>query len=138
MPFYNGLNGNVLSLINDPANRWIPREYAIAQGIDPALAENPNARFPRLTYGYNENNTRLSDFWKTDARYLRLQEVTLSYNLRAAFLQRVKITSLDIQLTGNNLALWDRIKLFDPEQGHRNGEVYPIPSSFILQLYINL
>ncbi|GGG77534.1 SusC/RagA family TonB-linked outer membrane protein [Parapedobacter pyrenivorans] len=138
VPFYNGVNGNVLSLINDPSNRWIPREYAIAQGIDPALAENPNARFPRLTYGYNENNTRLSDYWKGDARYIRLQEVTLNYNLRKAFLQRLKITSIDFQLTGNNLAIWDRVKIFDPEQAQRNGEVYPIPSSFILQLYINL
>lgn len=138
VPFYNGVNGNVLSVVNDPANRWIPREYAISQGIDPSLAENPNAQFPRLTYGYSENNTRLSDFWKGDARYLRLQEITLNYNLRAAFLQRIKVASLDIQLTGNNLAIWDKVKLFDPEQAHRNGEVYPIPSSFILQLYINM
>ncbi|GGC12844.1 SusC/RagA family TonB-linked outer membrane protein [Parapedobacter defluvii] len=138
IPFYNGVNGNVLSLVNDPSNRWIPREYAIANGIDPALAENPNARFPRLTYGYNENNSQLSDFWKGDARYLRLQEVTLNYNLRKPFLQRLKITSVDFQLIGNNLAIWDKVKLFDPEQAVRNGEVYPIPSSFILQLYINL
>ncbi|SEO13277.1 TonB-linked outer membrane protein, SusC/RagA family [bacterium A37T11] len=138
IPFYSGINGNVLSLVNDPSKRWVPKEYAISHGIDPSLAENPNARFPRLTYGYNENNAQLSDFWKGDSRYLRLQEVTLSYNLKKAFLQRWKITSIDIQLIGNNLAIWDKVKLFDPEQAQRNGEVYPIPSTFILQLYINL
>ncbi|WP_313381545.1 TonB-dependent receptor [Proteiniphilum saccharofermentans] len=138
VPFYNGINGNVLTIVNDPSNRWIPKEYAIANGIDPALAENPNARFPRLTYGYNENNSQLSDFWKGDARYLRLQEVTINYNLKTPFLQKLKIQSVDLQLVGNNLLLWDKVKLFDPEQAHRNGEVYPIPTTYTLQMYINL
>ncbi len=138
VPFYNGVNGNVLTIANDPQNRWIPKEYALANGIDPALAENPNARFPRLTYGYNENNSQLSDFWKGDARYLRLQEVTINYNLRNPFLQKIKVQSIDLQLVGSNLMLWDKVKLFDPEQAQRNGEVYPIPTTFTLQMYINL
>lgn len=138
VPFYNGINGNVLKIANDPKNRWIPMDYAIANGIDPSLAENPDARFPRLTYGYNENNSQLSDFWKGDAKYLRLQEVTINYNLRTSFLQKINVQSIDFQLVGNNLLLWDKVKLFDPEQAHRNGEVYPIPTTYTLQMYINL
>lgn len=138
IPFYQGINGNVLKIANDPKSRWIPAEYAVANGIDPSLAENPNARFPRLTYGYNENNSQLSDFWRGDARYLRLQEVTINYNYRSSFLQRIKIQSIDFQLVGNNLLLWDNVKIFDPEQAQRNGEVYPIPTTYTLQMYINL
>ncbi len=138
VPFYNGINGNVLAIVNNPANRWIPMDYAVANGIDPSLAENPNARYPRLTYGYNENNSQLSDFWQGDARYLRLQEVTINYNLKSPFLQKLKVQSIDFQLVGNNLLLWDKVKLFDPEQAHRNGEVYPIPTTYTLQMYINL
>lgn len=138
VPFFNGVYGNVLDIAVNPSNRWVPREYAISKGIDPSLAENPNARFPRLSYGYNENNSQLSDFWRGDARYLRLQEININYNLKAAFLQRLRISSIDFQLVGNNLAIWDKVKLFDPELAYRNGEVYPIPSSYILQLYIHL
>jgi TonB-linked SusC/RagA family outer membrane protein len=138
IPFYQGVNGNVLRIANNPKNRWIPAEYAAENGIDASLAENPNARFPRLTYGYNENNSQLSDFWRGDARYLRLQEVTLNYNYKSTFLQRIKIQSVDFQLVGNNLILWDNVKIFDPEQAHRNGEVYPIPTTYTLQMYINL
>src|SRR5690606_35382697 len=138
VPFFNGVNGNVLDIAMDNKNRWMPHDYAIAHGIDPALAENPNARFPRLTYGYNENNAQLSDFWKGDARYLRLQEINVNYNLRADFLRRLKISSIDLQFVVNNLKIWDNVKLFDPELAYRNGEVYPIPSSYIMQLYINL
>ena len=57
-PFLNESRGNLLEMVADPRNRWIPREYAEANGIDPALAENPNAKFPRLTYGENKNNNR--------------------------------------------------------------------------------
>lgn len=138
VPFYNGEYGNVLSVVNDPSNRWIPKEYAREIGIDPSMAENPNARFPRLTYGYNENNSQLSDFWRGDARYLRLQEVTVNYNMKNDFLRKLKISSIDLQLIGNNLLLWDKVKLFDPEQAQFNGERYPIPTTYAIQMYINL
>ena len=57
-PFLNESRGNLLEMVADPRNRWIPREYAEVNGIDPALAENPNAKFPRLTYGENKNNNQ--------------------------------------------------------------------------------
>lgn len=137
VPFYNGKIGNVLTMVNDPSNRWIPKEYALANGIDPALAENPNARFPRLSYGYNANNSQLSTFWKGDSRYLRLQEVTLNYHLKSNYLKRFGLSSADIQLVGNNLYVWDKVKEWDPEQGYRNGRAYPIPARYTLQLYLN-
>jgi len=137
VPFNNGRVGNVLTILNDPANRWVPRDYAEAHGMDVSKAENPNAKFPRLSYGYNSNNSQLSSFWKNDARYLRLQEVTLNYNLRGEFLKRVGMTSADIQFVGSNLYLWDKVKDWDPEQGYRNGRAYPIPSRYTLQIYLN-
>lgn len=137
MPFYNGTVGNVITMVNDPKNRWIPLEYAVENGIDPALAENPNARFPRLQYGKNSNNTQLSSFWQDDARYIRLQEITLSYRVSPSFLQRVGIGSMDLQFVGNNLYIWDNVKIFDPEQAAWNGRKYPIPTTYSAQVYIN-
>jgi hypothetical protein len=113
-------------------------DYALANGIDPALAENPNARFPKLKYGNNSNNSQRSDFWKGDSRYLRLQEVTLNYNLKNQALRKIGVASVDLQLIANNLHVWDKVKIFDPEQAGSNGRVYPIPGVFTLQVYINL
>jgi hypothetical protein len=137
MPFYNGTEGKVITLANDPKNRWIPREYALQEGIDLSLAENPDARFPRLQYGKNSNNTQLSSFWQDDARYIRLHEVTLSYRVSPAFLKRVGVTSMDLQFVGNNLYIWDNVKIFDPEQAAWNGRKYPIPTTYSVQAYIN-
>jgi TonB-linked SusC/RagA family outer membrane protein len=138
IPFQGGETGNILEQFKDPSTRWIPREYAITHGIDPSLAENPSALLPRLQYGNNNNNSRTSDFWKGDARYLRLQEITVNYNIKNNLLKKAGISSIDVQLVGNNLYVWDKVKVFDPEQANRRGEVYPIPSVYSLQLYIRL
>jgi len=138
LPFFNGTSGNVLTLAKDPKNRWIPLDYAIENGIDSRYAENPNALFPRLQYGANNNNSQLSTFWQNDARYLRLQEVTLNYNLKNDFLRKIGVSSVDLQFVGSNLYVWDNVKLFDPEQAQYNGMIYPIPTTYTFQLYINL
>lgn len=138
VPFHGGASGNVLKMVNDPVNRWIPKDYAREIGLDPSLAENPNAIFPRLQYGYNENNSQLSDFWKGDARYLKLQEVTVNYNYRNDMIRKIGISSIDIQLIGSNIYSWDKVKIFDPEQANKNGRVYPIPAVYSLQFYLNI
>jgi len=136
-PFVNGRTGNVLSEVADPSNRWVPKEYAESVGIDPSLAENPNAKYPRLSYGSNNNNTQLSTFWQNNARYLRLADVTLNYNLKASFLKTLGLSSVDVQLWCENLYVWSKIKDWDPEQAMFNGLAYPIPSRYTLQFYLN-
>lgn len=60
---------------------------------------------------------------------MRLEEVTLNYNLKANTLRNaLGINSIDLQLVGRNLALWDKVKIWDPEQANKNGYEYPIPS----------
>jgi TonB-linked SusC/RagA family outer membrane protein len=137
MPFFEGNLGNVLSIAADPKNRWIPMDYALANGINPALAENPNARYPRLQYGNNSNNSQLSSFWQGDARYIRLEEITLNYNINPAILKRIGIKSMDLQFVGNNLYIWDKVKIYDPEQAAWNGRKYPIPTTYSFQVYVN-
>lgn len=137
IPFASGKMGNVLTQAADPRNRWIPMDYALANGIDPSLAENPNAKYPRMQYGKNNNNSQTSTFWKGDSHYLRLQEITLNYNFKANALRKIGIQSVDLQFVGNNLAVWDNVKIFDPEQASSNGRVYPLPATFTLQLYLH-
>lgn len=133
VPFHGEKTGNVPVEASIQSNRWTPAWYS----GDPST-ENPNAAFPRLSYGKNENNTKLSTFWKDNARYLRLQEISLSYNLKTkGFVKRLGIQSLDFQLVGYNLAVWSGVKTIDPEQAHKMGHVYPIPARYAFQTYIH-
>lgn len=129
--FNQGAVGNVISLAADPKNRWISADYS-----GDLSTENPNARFPRLYYGYNSNNDQPSTFWMGNARYLRLQELSINYRLKSAWLMKtLAIQSVDIQLMGENLHVWDSVKIFDPEQATSCGQAYPIPGRYSLQLY---
>ncbi len=132
MPFEGNKTGNVLKIVGNQNNRWTPASYS----GDPST-ENPNARFPRLTYGHNENNTQLSTFWHDNARYLRLEELSLTYNWVPKKLAFLGVKSIDLQFVGYNLAVWDEVKLFDPEQAYANGTAYPIPRRFAFQMYLN-
>lgn len=137
IPFQDKQIGNVLSIVKAPANRWISREYAEKIGMNPALAENPNARFPRMSYGNLENNSQLSNFWIDNAKYLRLSEVNINYSVNVPkTIKNLGINSIDLSLVGNNLCVWDKIDICDPEQAVYNGRRYPIPASVTLQAYI--
>lgn len=133
VPFHGGEVGNVPVAASIQANRWTPAWYS----GNPAT-ENPNAMFPRLSYGKNENNSQLSTFWRGNSKYLRLQEVNINYNLKTkGFVKRLGIQSFDFQLVGSNLAVWSSVKDVDPEQAAKNGNVYPIPARYAFQTYIN-
>ncbi len=133
LPFYGGPIGNVLSIVNQQENRWTPASYS----GDPST-ENQDALFPRLSYGRNPNNEVFSSFWLSDSRYLRLQEVSINYSLKRDMLKKILgIKSVDLQFVGYNLAVWDTVKLWDPELANKNGYAYPIPSRFAFQVYVN-
>lgn len=134
IPFYGQQLGNVLEILNDPVNRWVPRDYDDLS-IPMELRENPNALFPRLSYGDNSNNSRTSTFWKGNSRYIRLQELNLNYNLSPRFLKVIGMNSLNLSIVGSNVFVWDTVKLWDPEQAALNGRAYPIPRRFTFQAY---
>lgn len=131
-PFVGGETGNVLSIVADQKNRWTSAEISGTKET-----ENPNARFPRLSYGNNANNNRASTFWMADASYLRLKNVEISYRWTNAWLRNnIGMESATISLIGDNLACWDDVKLWDPGQASSNGAVYPLQRSFTLQLNV--
>jgi hypothetical protein len=131
-PFVNENRGNVLSIVNQQENRWTPASYS----GNPAT-ENPNARFPRLTYGNNTNNNRNSTFWLADASFLRLKTMEIGYTLPEKLVEKLAMTNLRISVIGDNLHVWDKVKLFDPEQASSNGAVYPLTRSYTLVLRIS-
>lgn len=129
-PFAGETTGNVLRIVSDQRNRWTPASYS----GDPST-ENPNARFPRLTYGENKNNNRPSTYWLADGSYVRLKNVELSYSMPTKLLRKTKIfETLTFSLMGENLHVWDNVKLWDPAQASDNGAVYPLQRKYTLQL----
>lgn len=129
-PFANESRGNLLSMVVDQKNRWTP---ASVSG-DPST-ENPNAKFPRLTYGENKNNNRSSTFWLANGRYIRLKNVDVSYRFTNNWLKnRIGVEAATLSLVGENLHVWDKVKTFDPTQASANGAAYPLQRMYTIQL----
>lgn len=131
-PFVNSEQGNVLSVVNNPKERWIPAWYS----GDPST-ENPNARFPRLAYGANYNNYRPSTHWLANGAYLRLKTIEIGYRLPDRWARKIAMSSFRASLIADNLHVWDKVKLWDPEQASGNGAGYPLTRSFTLNLQMS-
>lgn len=127
-PFNGGQTGNVLSIVADASNRWTPASYSGTKDT-----ENPNARFPRLTYGENKNNNQASTFWIADGSYVRLKNVQIMYDITLPCFKKIGLQGCQISLIGDNLHCWDKIKLWDPAQASDNGAVYPLQRVFTIQ-----
>ncbi len=130
--FSEGMWGNVMSgLVN--SDRWISEEIS----GDPST-ENPNAKYPRLSYGGNDNNYRNSTYWLRDGSYLRLKTVDLGFTIPKRIVNKFHIDNARISLVGTNLITWSKFKLWDPEMGSPRGEKYPPSRSITFGLSVNL
>jgi TonB-linked SusC/RagA family outer membrane protein len=94
--------------------------------------DNQNALFPRLLpSGSGGNNFLLSDMWIKSAAYFRIKNINLGYRLPSEWLQKVKINSMRVYVSGQNLITftkaWDG---FDPEINNANAEFYPLMTTY--------
>ena len=124
--------GNVLSEMAN-SNRWISADIS----GDPAT-ENPNAEYPRLSYGPNSNNYQQSTYWLRNGSYLRLKTVEVEYTLPTQLVNKVHFNTVRIFFVGTNLLTWSAFKLWDPEMGSTDGKRYPLSKNLSLGISVNL
>ena len=98
--------------------------------------ENPNAKYPRLSYGGNNNNYRNSTYWLRDGSYLRLKTLEIGYSLPQKWVNKMRMTKARFYILGNNLAVWDSLKLWDPELASGDGMKYPLSKTYTLGLNV--
>jgi len=125
-PFSQGEWGNILEDMAN-SNRWI-------LGVN----EDPNAEYPRLSYGWNSNNYRPSTYWLRDGSYLRLKTLEMGYTLPRVMTARLHMNNVRIHFIGQNLLTFSNFKLWDPEMGSSNGMKYPLGKTVTFGLTINM
>ena len=107
---------------------------------DPSNNINPNAILPAASFAANTNNSKVSDFWLRDVRYLRIKNINLSYNIPKKFISKVGLKSTQIYLAAENLITWTNLGIyknsFDPEfdPNTQTTRRYPITRSFTVGL----
>jgi hypothetical protein len=74
--------------------------------------EGQVTNMPKASFGDPRGNNRFSDRWIEDGSYLRLRNITLSYDL--SFKEKF-VKNATVYLTGNNLLTFTKYMGFDPE-----------------------
>ena len=100
--------------------------------------ENPDAKYPRLTWQNNSNNNRESTYWLRDGSYLRLKTVEVGYTLPKNISRAILMNNVRIFFIGTNLLTFSKFKLWDPEMGSSNGQQYPLSKMLTLGLTVNI
>jgi len=116
---FHNMTGNVLE---HHLNCWKP-------------GNEQNAGYPRLSLN-NENNYNENSYWIKDNSFLRLKYIEIGYTLPAHISQKAGMSKARIFLNGNNLLVWDKIGVNDPELMD-NGLAFPIQRSFSAGLNIS-
>lgn len=99
---------------------------------------DPNASYPRLTYNQSFNQNTFSTFWLENAAYLRLKNVQLGYTFPKKWMEKARIDSFRIYLSGDNLLTFsDFFYAYDPETPVSTGGYYPQVKTFVIGLNIS-
>ena len=101
----------------------------------PETAES--ATMPRAFYHRSETaNAINSDFWLRDASFLRLKTAELGYTIPKQISSKISISKARIYVSGFNLLLFDKIKVYDPEIVSTLGVSYPATKVFNVGIHI--
>ena len=87
----------------DALNRWRPT--------------TPNTDIPKASSGRSK---RVSTRWLYDASYIRLKNIMIGYNLPKSMTGKLKLRSLKVYASAQNLITWTDFPGLDPEVSYRN------------------
>jgi TonB-linked SusC/RagA family outer membrane protein len=102
--------------------------------------ENKNAPFPAYSNGFGNGYLSAHDLNRLSGDYLRLKRVSINYLFQSVKLQnKLKVKSIELYLTSDNLYTWTEIPSGDPEGGNsvKDAGNYPLVKRFVFGTNIN-
>lgn len=117
VPFSNNSSNTGYEYFN---NRWTPQN-------------DLNAKYPRAASAPYNNDTQNSTFWLRDASYLRLRTATLGYTIPSSVVKALKIKSIRLYVTGQNVLTFSKMDFIDPELTGNGGSTTGSDTAFPIQ-----
>lgn len=84
------------------------KEVWLGQGIGPDGVDYGNGY-------YRDNYRQLTENFVRDASWVRLKDLSLTYNLPKHWIQKLSMTNANLTMSGHNLWLSTKYRSFDPE-----------------------
>ncbi|MGV3762037.1 SusC/RagA family TonB-linked outer membrane protein [Parapedobacter sp.] len=107
--------------------------------------EGTSNRYPRLTNGSHTNGQYVSDIYIEDADFLKIQNITLGYDLKSVF-SKLPVGQARLYVSAQNLYTFTGYSGMDPEIGYGDTRgwvsgidlgFYPSPRNLIIGLNVN-
>jgi len=137
--YLQGVNGN--DIFN--ANRLYTESMSITTNQSAAVlnrwtAPGTSNTIPRAVYGDPNNNNRGSSRYIEDGSYMRIKNVTLSYNIPVNLLSKKIFDYAKIYVSGQNLFTFTKYTGFDPEVSSNgiDNNIYPVTRTLSLGLNV--
>lgn len=126
--YYEGLISSIgeSNASVDLLNSWTP--------------ENTGAEFPRRmrnASGYSAYGAGDTDRYIQDSSFLRLSNLSLSYNFPQRWLTKARINNLRVYFTAGNVFTITKYKGYDPEYGDGNG-YFPTERTYAIGLAFSM
>ena len=137
-------NSNMLAIMNDG---WTNINAQGQVVTDPVQLAQLNANTKLWSPLRTASSFYVHSWAIEDGSFLRINNITLGYNLPASLLKRAKISNLRIYGTVNNLAVFTNYSGYDPEVNTRRSSpltpgvdysAYPRSKAFIVGLNLSL
>jgi TonB-linked SusC/RagA family outer membrane protein len=128
--FFQGSARSSFSIAPDAITPFINKgQRGLLQYIaDDHWSENNRdvyAFWPRLSEYAIANNNVSSTHWLRNGAFVRLKQAEIGYTLPERLTKKAFINSLRFYVSGTNLYLWSKFKMWDPEMAG-NGLGYPV------------
>jgi hypothetical protein len=120
-------------------NRWMVHGDEKVTNVPAILSYAQYTKNRTLRYGYNAYN--FSDVMIAKGDFIRMKEVSLSYDFPKSFVSKTPFTNLSLKLQATNLFLIYADKKLngqDPEFVNAGGVAAPMPKQFTLTVKFGL
>lgn len=135
--FINGVSGVI---VNDVAKQEKNSFLGLVAGMNKGVSlldawtpQNTSSTIPMLSFNNNNDEGRSSDYTRVNGSYVKLQTLQLNYNIPQKIINQIKLQSLRVYCSGENLLVFFQKKgteAFtgpDPETPTANFGGYPKP-----------
>lgn len=138
-PVFRVSYNDLTSMPKEFNNRWVlPGEENVTD-VPVIASVRQNNRISSLSYAYNAYNYSSARIAKGD--FIRMKEVSLSYDFPSSITQALQVSNLALKLQATNLFLLYADKKLngqDPEFFNTGGVAVPVPKQFTLTLRVGL
>jgi hypothetical protein len=121
---WQGAGNSTYYVLDELASPFFNGAKIAEYQLDYWTPENPHAKFPRLTPAVITNNAQTSSFWTRNGTYLRLKTIELGYTLPSAIMNAIKLQSVRVFVSGQNVLTFSAESYIDPEIGNNRARYY--------------